>query len=266
MCQHVHFAGKRSVHDELLALIDERVNIGDLADEPQVESSKSELVFLVDEDSVHQVREIVAAGAIDRPLIWELLAGFEDLLHDCIQRMPLVHPVVLGEDLLDFEGDTIFGEGWHGLRAIDACCGVEQLQTYQVLPRVEHAVAVVNAHAGDDLFRQKAAQHAMSCSKHPWIFHAQSHKLVYVEEAAIVDLLARNAPVSKSIHLKLKQQMQQIKAARIGGGAIDVLQRALKKLLHRGRFLQQRLPAWTQVLPNSTSLFTLFWVGAAVLR
>ena len=70
------------MHDELLTLVNQRVNIGHLAGEPQVNSSEGALVFLINEDSIHQIGEIVSTGAIHRPLIRELLARFENLLDD----------------------------------------------------------------------------------------------------------------------------------------------------------------------------------------
>ena len=77
---------ERVVHHHLLALVDEVVGIRPLL--PMTRSYrlvKIPFVAAVDQDAVHQVGEVVADGAVHRPLR-QVLAALQDLLHQQIER------------------------------------------------------------------------------------------------------------------------------------------------------------------------------------
>src|SRR6185437_10992168 len=146
--------------------------------------------------------------------------------------MLAVHPVVLGKDLLDFERDAVLRERYSRFGAIYARGRVKQLQADEILPRIEHAVAVIDTNTRNHSLGQQAAEHAMSSSEDARVFHAQADQIVDIEEAAVIDLFAGNAPVRKPVHLEFQQQMQKVEAMRLVGVSVDVLKSALQQLLH----------------------------------
>src|SRR6185437_1317015 len=111
--------------------------------------------------------------------------------------MLAVHPVVLGKDLLDFERDAVLRERYSRFGAIYARGRVKQLQADEILPRIEHAVAVIDTNARNHSLGQQAAQHAMCSSEDARVFHAQADQVVNIEEAAVVDLLSGNSPMGE---------------------------------------------------------------------
>ena len=104
-------------------------------------------------------------------------------------------PVLLREGLLNFQRDAVFPESCTGLGTVHKSVRVKQLQANQVLPRIQHAIAVIDPNASDRLFREQAPQHAMGSCEDLRVLHAQTNQIVDVEEAAIVDLLAGDAPM-----------------------------------------------------------------------
>ena len=98
---------------------------------------------------------------------------------------------------------------------------IEQLQPDQVLARVEHAVAVVDAQPGHLLLRQQLADQAVRLGKDLRRLHAQADQVVHVEEAAVVDLLRRSAPVGQPVWLHVQELMQRIEAVRIAFRTVD---------------------------------------------
>src|SRR5690348_7870321 len=105
----------------------------------------------------------------------------------------------------------------------------------------------------------------MSSGEDLRVLHAQANQVVNVEEAAIVDLFAGDAPVSEPIHLKLKQKVEQVEAAWITRCAVDVMESAIEQLLCGLRLLEQGLPTWQQLFPNAISFLALLRISAAVL-
>src|SRR5262249_1576203 len=95
MGEHVHLAGQGDMHNELLPVINQRVDIGDLACKAKVNMRECTLIVLVDEKTVHQVREFVSAGSINRPFGGQLFTVRKNLLHDRVKRMLPRQPVML---------------------------------------------------------------------------------------------------------------------------------------------------------------------------
>src|SRR5690242_7612588 len=120
--------------------------------------------------------------------------------------MLAVHPVVLRKDLLDFERDAILCKRHCRLGAVYARSSIEQLQADEILPRIQHAVAVVDAHPGNHSLGKQSAQHAMRRRKDARILHAQANQVVDIEETAVVDLFARNSPVREAVYLEIEEK------------------------------------------------------------
>ena len=83
------------MHNQLLALINQRVDVGGLTYAAEIDARECALVLLVDEKTVHKVCEFVATGAVDRPLLGQLFAGFENFFHHGVKRVLSGQPVML---------------------------------------------------------------------------------------------------------------------------------------------------------------------------
>ena len=68
-------------------------------------------------------------------------------------------------------------------------------------------------------------------------FHPDRGEIVDVEEAAVIDLLRRDAPEGKAISLIIHQLIERIEAARVARRAVDLGDRSLDRLQHLRRFL-----------------------------
>ena len=100
------------------------------------------------------------------------------------------------------------------------------MQPDQILPRVVHAVAVVDAQAGDLFLSEQLPDQAMRlCAKTSGFSMRRPTKIVHVEEAAIVDLLRRSAPVGEPVGLHIQQRVQGVEAVRIAFHPVDGGQR-----------------------------------------
>src|SRR5262249_48083406 len=176
MGQNVDFTGQRHVHDQLLAVVDQQVHVLRRSGETVVEISEEPFIATIDEQPVDQRGELVARSAVYRPLLRQLLARHEDLLDRGIEQRTLsgfrLHQVVLAEDLLHVQLNTVFRQRRPGLGAHTLAGGKEHLQAHKVLPRVQQAVAMVDTDAVHHVLRQQAAQQLVCGRKDTRILHA----------------------------------------------------------------------------------------------
>ena len=128
---------------------------------------------------------------------------------------------------------------------------VQQLQPDQILPRVEHPVAVVDPQPRHFPARQQPANHPVRRRENLRVLHAQPGQIVDVEKSPVIDLLARYAPERESVGCVLQQTVQAIETPRIAFHAVNSIQRPLQRRPHlfaRERLLQTR-PQFRQLLP-----------------
>jgi hypothetical protein len=81
---------------------------------------------------------------------------------------------------------------------------------------------MVDADARDEPPFDQLQQQRVGIGKDARIFHAQAGEIVDVEKAPVIDLIERRPPVREAIGLHLEQTMQQIEAAAIACGAIEL--------------------------------------------
>ena len=68
MAEHIHFAGHRHPHDQLLVLIDKVLKGYAVANDTGVESVETLLVRSIDEEAVQKIEKIISGGSMNRPL------------------------------------------------------------------------------------------------------------------------------------------------------------------------------------------------------
>ena len=140
----------------------------------------------VDEQSVDLVQEVVAGGAVHRPPRRQPLAARQNLLGDDVQR---------DARLASLRRPRLGGQ---------------ILQHLEVPRRIEQAVGMIDADAGDAPFADQPRQQLVDGAKDVGILDAQPGQRVDVEEPAVVDLVRRRPPVREPVGLLLEQIVQRI--------------------------------------------------------
>ena len=196
--EHGELARERGAHDEELRLARD---LGEFRHRPRRtrgRRGRSSASRGVDEEAVHDVREAVAGGAVNGPASGHALVAGGDLLGDQVERPPR------------------------------AACGgfadgrVALLQAAEIAGRVVQPVGVVDAQAVHAPLREQLEDQAMGGLEHRLVLHAQRGELVDIEEAAVVDLVGRDAPVRQAIRLRLEQLVQRVEARGLPGRAVEL--------------------------------------------
>ena len=117
-----------------------------------VEIGEEVLIAMVDQDSIHQVGEVIADRAVDRPVVGQVFTRLKNLLDQHIERGLLVHPVLLCEGAVNSFLDAVLGERRlvNGVRALAG--GIEHLQPGEVLRRIQQSVGMIDAQARNETF------------------------------------------------------------------------------------------------------------------
>src|SRR5262249_60612236 len=95
------------------------------------------------------------------------------------------------------------------------------LNFLKLLVRQKQAGGRLNRQARDGTCPDKPEEESMSCIEHVGQFHSNRSEIVYVEEAAIVDLFRGDPPEGESVCLVTEQSVESIEAAWIAGSAVD---------------------------------------------
>ena len=103
-------------------------------------------------------------------------------------------------------------------------CEIEKLQPDEVLARVEHAIAVVDAQPGHPTGREQLPDQAVGSGEDLGILHAQANQVIHIEEAPVVDLLGRGPPGCQPVGLRVEQKVQAVEAVRISFSAVEGLE------------------------------------------
>ena len=105
--QHIYFAGQRTAHYQLLALVDQLVRANRAVNDAVIQIGKRAPITPIDEDPVDQVREVISHCSVDRPLLRQMLARLQNLLHQQIERRLLRGYVVLTERRVHIQFDSV---------------------------------------------------------------------------------------------------------------------------------------------------------------
>ena len=178
----------------------------------------------IDEQAVHEVDELVARGAGDRQILAQALVAGEDLLDHEVDRSAVAR-IDLGP----------LAAGAFGQHVGDA-----RQQPLAIAARVVHAVDMVETDALQLAVGDQAQQQAMGRLEHLAALHAQPGELVDVEEAPVVDLGARDAPVGEPVGLVLEQRVQRLEGLGQAGRAVERGDRRLQRVAHVGDRPQPR--------------------------
>src|SRR6476646_1702163 len=73
MRQYVDFTGKRRMHDQLLAVVDDGVNVLGHAGKTAIEVREAALMAAINEQAIYQRGEVIAGSAIHGPFARKLL-------------------------------------------------------------------------------------------------------------------------------------------------------------------------------------------------
>jgi hypothetical protein len=144
------------------------------ADEARVAGGERRLVGAVHEEAVHAVQELVAGRAVDGPRLDELLVRREDLLHD--------RPDAAG-------------------RGAEAA---------EVRLRLAEAVDVVQPEPVDRAAADQLEDQAVGLLEDACVLHAEADERLDVEEAAVVQLLARGPPERQAVVLAAEERVERV--------------------------------------------------------
>ncbi len=151
-------------------------------------AAKSVDSFWPQQQLQRDVQEVVAAGALDRPVFAQELAGLEDLL---------------GDD--------------PGLRCTLA-------QANEVLQRIAQSVGVVDTNAVEHAALQPVEDEGVRLFEDMLALDAQADQRIDVEEAAVAELLVRGLPVGKPVALLVKEVVEAVLVrVQLRDGALDRL-------------------------------------------
>ena len=92
---------------------------------------------------------------------------------------------------------------------------------------------MIDAKAGGGAASNQLEHETVDFLEHRRIFHAQRRELVDVEEAAVVDLFGRDAPVREPVRLGVEQRIETIERSRLAGDAVEASQAGLQERVHR---------------------------------
>ena len=98
---------------------------------------------------------------------------------------------------------------------------VRVLQQPEIAAGIGEPVRVIDAEPVDLAFRQQAQRQPVRLLEHVGVFHPHRGEGVDVEEAAVVDLLRRDAPMRQAVSLRVEQLVEQIEAARLLLGPVE---------------------------------------------
>ena len=206
--QHLHFAGQGDLEDEQLLLVDEFAEGRTLADRIAVEAGEGPFLRAVDEQAVHEVEELVAAGAGGRPTGRKRLVRRQDLLDDRVE-----------------------------------VAAARLLEPTEVFARIEQAVGMIDADAADLAVAEETQDQLMRRIEDVLALHAEGGQLVDVEEPAVVDLLRGDAPKSEPIRLVVEHLFEQIETRGVAGRAVELGHRAGDEVADRRILRGQRSEA-----------------------
>ncbi len=134
---------------------------------------------------VHLIHEVVATGAVHRPVIRQALTGAEDLLDDqpgwTLRRIrrPLAR------------------------QFIESCA-----KPATVAGRISQTIDMIDPHTVEQPLLVKTQQRRVRRVEHRFILDTQSHQSVDVEEATPVGCVTRGAPPGKPVVLVFQKAMQ----------------------------------------------------------
>ena len=189
--QDIQLAGHRGVHDQPLGVVEEIVEGAGLAGRPAVDLAHAPGVGVGDEHPVYLIEEVVAGGAVDRPVRGQPFAARQDLFGDDVERSR--------------PGSAGYAPG----------VGRQVLQHLEIPGRVEQAIRMIDADAAHQTVAQKRRQQLVNRAEHLRIFDPQPGQGVDVEEPAIVDFLRGGPPVCQPVGLLLEQLVQRIEGPRL---------------------------------------------------
>ena len=172
--QHVHFAGKRHLHDQALGVVDHLGKGARVLRPVTVETGEGLSVLGRDKQAVEHVQKVIAARAIDRPVLPQCLPHAQNLFHHnvewsaqcrwhslaglCQRRLTQGLAVLRSERLVCRVGLK---------KPLCHAQHIVLLEALEVLLRVVQPVRMVNAHAVDLAFPQEAQRCARGWPQTP---------------------------------------------------------------------------------------------------
>ena len=206
--QDIQLTRHRCEHDRQAASVRHLVERLRPASHPGVDATEFADVARIHEQPRHRGEKPVARRSGDPPVGTKHLVGRQDLLRHDMERPAR-----------------------------------ELLEALEIRRGIEQAIRVVNPHARDSALIKESFQQDVSAVEDRGLLHAQSHELVDVDKAAVVDFVGRRAPVGQAIRLVLEQFVQPVKAGRIAGDAVDLADdRVDVAMKGRGRVDEARQP------------------------
>ncbi len=244
--QHIHFACQRSQHHLQLRLINNLVGVTPFPGRLRVDFVERGFTLLLNKKFIHQEDEVITTGAAHGPLSRHVFMRLQNFFDHYVKWTAASHPVIAAQSVSDFNLDSVRSHWLNGSLARALAGHMEQLKPDQILSRVEHPVAMVDAQPRHLVFRQQPSYQAMCFDEDLGVFHSQSHQIVHIEEAPIVDFLCRYSPKRQPVRLSFQQRMQPVKTPRIVFNSVNLLE-TLRNELSNFRCLKSFLQARLQL-------------------
>ena len=153
--------------------------------------------------------------------------------------------------------------------------------------RIAQTVGVIDSQPGDQPFCEQMADQSMDGVEHARFLDANRRELVDIEKPAVVDFIGRDPPVGQPVPLLIQQLFELIETACVPFLAVDLPDRAIQRVFHGRRRLDQigqtatsdllfSIPffhreriatiAWRQITELRDDALQLDPVGAALAR
>ncbi len=201
--QDVELAVERVAEDVRLRG-DDRLLVVDLAPgEAVIGGGEGALGARIDEQAADQRHELVAGRTGDRQVLAQVLKPGEDLFDDEVDR-----------------GAEVRLEHRLAPSVCDRRCRLLE-QPAAVARGIVQAIDVIEPQPLHLVLGDQAQDHAVGLLEHLGALHPEPGQLVDVEEAAVVDVRAGDAPEGEAVDLIVEQAMERAKALGLAGGAVD---------------------------------------------
>ena len=140
------------------------------------------------------------------------------------------------------------------------------LKSLEIIARIGQAIGVVDAQSVHETVTHQKEREFVRPLEDRGVLHTDGREFVDVEEAAVVDFVRRDAPERQAIGLIEQQSVEQIKAARVAGFAVEEPHILSHEFRDPRRTLQQRVQSPMDDFAFATTLGDFFGVGFRARR
>ncbi len=190
---HRELARKRAAQDEAARAARHLGEIGVVAHEAVIGAREARFRRGIHEEAIHHVGEAISRGAMHGPFFRHILERRHDLFHRDIDR-----------------------------------AAARLVQALEIFLRIVEPVGVVDAQRLHRAFAHQAHGEAVGRVEDALVLLAERRQFVDVEEAPVVDLVLRHAPVGELVGLRLEKLVQRVEGGGLAGLSVEPRHGALE--------------------------------------